>query len=46
MIRSISNSKTAFMEATMSKMSETVSEFKFMKDDLTRRLTALENPKV
>lgn len=30
----------------MSKMSETVGEFKFMKDDLNRRLTSLENPKV
>ena len=33
-------------EATMTKMSSTVGEFAFMKEDLTRRLTSLENPKV
>jgi len=30
----------------MTKMSSTVGEFAFMKDDLTRRLSSLENPKV
>ena len=40
------SSKTAFMEATMTKMSTTVDEFKHMKEDLNRRLTTLENPKI
>ena len=40
------SSKTAFMENSMSKMSQTVAEFTHMKQDLTKRIAALENPKV
>ena len=40
------SSKTSFMEATMTKMSTTVDEFKHMKEDLNQRLKLLENPKV
>ena len=40
------SSKTAFMESSISKILTSTEEFKYMKEDLNRRMIVLENPKI